>query len=583
MKRTLLTVISVILALVSMFGIYASFVGIDDTGSILLEKNKQKAAIIQNIDLIEDSVEELDKLAEDRAQDEMDFAEGTAAQAEGGKQLDAGQAKYDAGKAQYDAGKAQYDAGEREYNSAKALYDQKKQEYDHAVDNLEEAKNQLESAKAQRDAGQAKLDAATAAYNALKGLQSTGQDWVGYIADGVARQYGYSSAAAAISEYESGQAQLASANAQIADAEQQIANGEAQLADAKQQLDAGKAQLDAARKDLDSAKGQLDSAKSQLDSGASQLANGKKALQDKNDAMEKALENLKEFDDAQSIVDVGIEALLANDAIAEMVTDRSDYHSIISVARDFIAEDSDNVSAELEVRQQLYSFLRIAAMIGLAAGIVCIIAAFKPSLGMLKTAVAAAWVSTAAAVALNVYGFTKDYTGFAYCLEDGSGDGTIQLIAIIALTAFSVLAAVFAVVCLRAFKIGLGIITPRVDEEDFDDDDCYEDAVEMGVSPQEFDSTDRPTAPVQPAAPVQPVAPVQTEAPLQPPAPVIPAAPVQPAEPEETLAQKERKLKAENNQLKANIENIEYEKARKEYEAARKKFEEARQKAKNGK
>ncbi|MDO4815922.1 MAG: hypothetical protein Q4A83_04875 [Bacillota bacterium] len=261
MKRTLLTVISVILALVSMFGIYASFVGIDDTGSILLEKNKQKAAIIQNIDLIEDSVEELDKLAEDRAQDEMDFAEGTAAQAEGGKQLDAGQAKYDAGKAQYDAGKAQYDAGEREYNSAKALYDQKKQEYDHAVDNLEEAKNQLESAKAQRDAGQAKLDAATAAYNALKGLQSTGQDWVGYIADGVARQYGYSSAAAAISEYESGQAQLASANAQIADAEQQIANGEAQLADAKQQLDAGKDSLTAPRASLTAAQASSQTAK----------------------------------------------------------------------------------------------------------------------------------------------------------------------------------------------------------------------------------------------------------------------------------------------------------------------------------
>ena len=581
MKRTLLTAISVILTLVSMFGIYASFAGLDDTNSIVLEKNRQKAAIIQNIDLIEDSVEELDKLAEDRGQDEMDFAEGTAAQAEGGKKLDAGQAEYNAGKAQYDAGKAKYDAGEKEYNAAKALYDQKKQEYDHAVDNLEEARNQLESAKQQRDAGQAKLDAATPAYNALKGMQSSGQDWVGYIADGVARQYGYSSAAAAISEYESGQAQLASANAQIADAEQQIADGEKQLADAKAQLDAGKAQLDAARKELDSAKGQLDSAKGQLDKGKAQLDKGKAQLQEKSDAMEEALENLKQYDDAQSIVDVGIEALLANDAIAERVVDRSDYHEILNVARTFIEEDSENVSAELEVRQQLYSFLRIASIIGLVAGIVCIIAAFKPTLGLLRAAVAVAWVSSAAAVALNVYGFTKDYTGFAYCLEDGSGDGTVQLIAIIALMIFSLLAAVFAVVCLRAYKIGLGIITPRVDEDDFDDYDD-EEAVEMGVSPKELGGAARPVEDVKPEVSVKPAAPVQ-------PAELDQTVDldqtvelVQPAAPEETLAQKERKLKAENNQLKANLENMEYEKARKEYEAARKKYEEARRKAKGG-
>lgn len=575
MKRTLLTVISVILSLVSMFGIYASFAGLDNTNGIMLEKNRQKAAIIQNIDLIEDSVEELDKLAEDRAQDEMDFAEGTAAQSEGGKKLDAGQAEYDVGKAQYDAGKAQYDAGEKKYTAAKAQYDLKKQEYDHAVDTLEEAKNQLESAKQQRDAGQAKLDAATPAYNALKGLQSTGQDWVGYIADGIARQYGYSSATAAISEYESGQAQLASSNAQIADAEQQIADGEVALADAKAQLDAGKAELDAARKELDGAKGQLDSAKKQLDKGASQLANGKKQLQEKSDAMEDALENLKQYDDAQSIVDVGIEALLANDAIAEKVVDRSDYHAILEAARDFIEEDSESVSAELEVRQQLYSFLRITSIIGLIAGIVCIIAAFKPTLGLLKTAVTVAWVSSAAAVALNVYGFTKDYTAFAYCLEDGSGDGSLQLIAIIALMIFSLLAAVFAVVCLRAYKIGLGIITPRTYEDDFDDYDD-EEAVEMGVSPQELGGTDRPAEAVKPEVPVQPAAPVQPVELDQ------TVELIQPAAPEETLAQKERKLKAENNQLKANLENMEYEKARKEYEAARKKYEEARQKAKSG-
>ena len=571
MKRTLLTVISVILTLVSMFGIYASFAGLDDTNSIVLEKNRQKAAIIQNIDLIEDSVEELDKLAEDRGQDEMDFAEGTAAQAEGGKKLDAGQAEYNAGKAQYDAGKAKYDAGEKEYNAAKALYDQKKQEYDHAVDNLEEARNQLESAKQQRDAGQAKLDAATPAYNALKGISSLNST----TADILAMGYGYSSAAAAISEYESGQAQLASANAQIADAEQQIADGEKQLADAKAQLDAGKAQLDAARKELDSAKGQLDSAKGQLDKGKAQLDKGKAQLQEKSDAMEEALENLKQYDDAQSIVDVGIEALLANDAIAERVVDRSDYHEILNVARTFIEEDSENVSAELEVRQQLYSFLRIASIIGLVAGIVCIIAAFKPTLGLLRAAVAVAWVSSAAAVALNVYGFTKDYTGFAYCLEDGSGDGTVQLIAIIALMIFSLLAAVFAVVCLRAYKIGLGIITPRVDEDDFDDYDD-EEAVEMGVSPKELGSAAHPAEDVKPEVSVQPAELDQTVDLDQ------TVELVQPAAPEETLAQKERKLKAENNQLKANLENMEYEKARKEYEAARKKYEEARRKAKGG-
>lgn len=592
MKRTLLTVLSVILVLASLFGIFASFTGLDDVKAIKLEKEAQRGNLLDAIQLMEDSVTELEAMAEERSDDERDFAEGTAASQVGGKQISQGQAQYDAGKRQLEQGKAQYAAGEKSYADAQALYDSKKAEYDAAQAQIADAKAQLAEAKQLRDEGQAKLDRAAPLYNLYaKGNQYTGGAISGVgvpifdqlLADNLAK-YGFGTLGEAISTYEQGQSELATANAQIADAEKQIADGEKQLAAAKQQLDAGKKQLDASRSQLDSAKRDIAAGESKLNSAAGQLAQSKAQVQQKSNAMENALEGLKQYDDAQSIVDAGMEVILANSDIAEKITDPEDYRGALNATRAYIDEDEVNVQAELDARHTLYSLLRIVSIITLAAGIVCIIAALNPSLGKLKAGLISAAAASAAALALYIFSAVKGSRFFVYSLANGHGSGSIQNTAVIVLLIAAIACTVLAALCTRAYKVGLGLAAPkekpqrRIDDTDMDDNDApfYEDAVEMGVTPAELgtdaeygielpEEEPRPTRKERKA--------MKAAAAVSPAAELAEVAAA--AEVSAELAEKERKLKEENDQLKADLEQMEFQKARREYEAARKKYEEA--------
>ena len=607
MKRTTLTVISVILVLASIFCIYASITGADDIGAVQLAKNQQKVDIISAIDLVEDSIDELDALEEERSDDELSFAEGTAAQEVGGKQLSAGQAQYNAGKAKLDAGKKEYAAGEAEYSSALELYNTKKQEYDHAVETLEEAQNQLAWAKEQRDEGQAQLDAAAPAYNALKAIDSMEPK----AAEAVAIAFGYGSAASIISQYEAGQAQLAQANEEIAEAERQIADGQAQLNAAKAQLDNGKAQLDASRSKLDNAKNQIAAGQKDLNNAKAKLDSGKSQLQQKSDAMASALDSLKEFDDARSIVNNGTKILLENSEIAAKVTDKDDYHQVLDAARQYMDEDAERVELELAARQQLCSHLRIAGIIGLLAGLVCFIAAFNPTLFMMKAAPAAAVISAVAAAALTVHSYMNGCGNFMYGLPDGSGSGKAQVAAMLALLLASVICTITAFACLRAFKVGMGLVVPREKvQDDFDDEPFYDDDEDdEEIPPAKKEKKGKSKKEEKKSVKEEPVTeepikeePVKEEPVQEAPAkeePVKEEKKPEPAKKEKKGKAKKsakapevseaplsaedqakaRKLKQENSQLKADLEQLEFEKARREYEAARKKYEEARRNA----
>ena len=173
-------------------------------------------------------------------------------------------------------------------------------------------------------------------------------------------------------EYESAKQQLADADRQIADAElqleegkQQLADGKEQLAAGKEQLAAGKEQLAAAKKQLDDGDAQLAAGKAKLDDGkaqladaAEQLAAGKRKMASNSAAMANDLQNLEEMEDAQEIVDAGIKILLANDGIAEKVTDREDYDEVLAAAaqagnlvnRSEQAEDVTSQYVDLEAR-----------------------------------------------------------------------------------------------------------------------------------------------------------------------------------------------------------------------------------------
>ena len=246
MKRTLLMIMSILLAASSVFGIIAAGRGSDELSDIMRFKRGQKADIIELMSMILDKRvwPNLRKAEENRTEDEKDYTESVVTDQKGNEQLSQGTQEYNAGAAKIAAGQAEYDAAEKQYNEKLA-------EYQAAEKRLNDGEAQLNDAKAQRDAAQAKLDAATPAYQQAQQLFAfIDKHPALQIAESILRNFGFTSldeARAAMKEYEDGQAQLAEANAQISAAEQEINDGKAQLAAAKTQLDNGKAQLAAAK------------------------------------------------------------------------------------------------------------------------------------------------------------------------------------------------------------------------------------------------------------------------------------------------------------------------------------------------
>ena len=226
------------------------------------------------------------------------------------------------------------------------------------------------------------------------------------------------------------------------------AAGKQQLAAAKKQLDDGDAQLAAG-------KAKLDDGKAQLADAAEQLAAGKRKMASNSASMANDLQNLEEMEDAQEIVDAGIKILLANDGIAEKVTNREDYDEVLAAASAYVEEEADSVQQELALRQQLYSLLRILAVIGLVAGAIGILVAFRPKLQTLVAALVLACAAAASAAALNIYGYVNDYRYFVYALEDGSGNGSLQFAAMMAILVAALLAVIVCIVCTKAYKRGV--------------------------------------------------------------------------------------------------------------------------------
>ena len=548
MKRTLLTAVSVCLILASIFGIFAVSAGMEDISQILRFKKNQKADMLEFIDILDDCVAEFRNSEPDRAEDEREFAESVVTDDIGGEQLKQGQQQYNAGASQIAQGQAEYDAAEAQYNAKLA-------EYNAAEQRLSEAEDQLAEAKLQRDEGQAKLDAATPAYEKAKPVYDLiervpASDLIA----GILAKHGYTSIQElkdAIREYEDGQAQLAEANAKIAAAEQEISDGKVKLAAAKAQLDDGKAQLDAAKAQLDDGKAQLDAAKDQLSAGQTKLNNNVSKMNDLKD-------QLTEYDDAEAAVTTGIATLMDIDGIADKVSDESDYESVLAAAREYAEEDAQKLTQELDVRQSLYSLLRILSIVGILAGAAGLIAALRPNGLKLRIALIANAIEAVGAVAANIYGFTNDYLYFVYALSDGSGDGSLQTIAMIVILGVSLIAAIISAVCVKAYNVALTSDAPepvfaqpavRYDsdryDDDFDDDEEDEEEEEKPKVKAKTTKSRRSAAPKDISE----------------------------------LEEMTRRLNEETERLESEARQKEYEAARREYEEALKKFEEARKNA----
>lgn len=108
-------------------------------------------------------------------------------------------------------------------------------------------------------------------------------------------------------------------------------------------------------------------------------------------------------------------------------------------------------TASLTCAQNLYNLLRIISIVGVIAGVIGVLASLKPNRTRIYAATGAAGIAAVASLVLNIYGLSNDYRSFVYSLEDGSGNGQTQLIAMLVLLAVSVIAAIVAVVCGRAY------------------------------------------------------------------------------------------------------------------------------------
>lgn len=542
--------ISILLAASSVFGILASGSGLDDVSDILRYKRNQKSDLIDFVDIVEDRVKELREAEANRTEEEKAYAETVVTDKVGTQ-------KYDAGKAQYEAGAQKIANGQAQYDAAEKTYNEKKAEYDAAEKRLAEGEAQLNAAKKERDAAQAQLDAATKKYEDAKKLFALiDSSTILTKVEVLLERFGFTSleeARAAMKEYEDAQAQLAEANAQISAAEQQIADGKAQLAEAKQQLDSGKAQLDSAKQQLDNGKAQLAAAKRQLDAGQQQLTRNV-------EKMNEVKEDLAAQDDAKAAVTAGIEILMDNDEIAKLVTDESDYESVIEAARKYANDDAKKLTDELDLRQSLYNLLRIVSIIGIAAGVIGLLAALSPAKIKVVAALGATAVAAAGSIAMNGYGFANGYRDFVYALADGSGSGSRQLMAMLVLMGVAVVAFFVALACFKAYDAGVAgkasVKSAPASCDDEDDDDDDDDIAEPVI---------RPSEPEPKRAKKQPKrhAPVEYE--------------TDDAEAElNELTELTRRLNEQADRLEAEARQSELEKARREYEEARKRFEAAR-------
>ena len=540
--------ISILLAASSVFGIIASGSGLDDVSDILRYKRNQKSDLIDFVDVVEDRVEELREAEANRTDEEKEYAETVVTDKVGTQ-------KYDAGKAQYEAGAQKIANGQAQYDAAEKTYNEKKAEYDAAEQRLAEGEAQLNAAKKERDAAQAQLDAATDKYERAKKLFALiDNSTILTKVEVLLERFGFTSleeARAAVKEYEDAQAQLAEANAQISAAEQQIADGKTQLAAAKQQLDSGKAQLDSAKQQLDNGKAQLAAAKRQLDAGQQQLTQNV-------EKMNEVKEDLAAQDDAKAAVTAGIEILMDNDEIAKLVTDENDYESVIEAARKYANDDAKKLTDELDLRQSLYNLLRIVSIIGIAAGVIGLLAALSPAKIKVVAALGATAVAAAGSIAMNGYGFANGYRDFVYALADGSGSGSRQLMAMLILMGAAVVAFFVALACFKAYDAGVAgkasvkSAPAGYDDEDDDDDDIAEPVIRPSEPEPKREKKQRHRH-----------APVEYE--------------TDDAEAElNELTELTRRLNEQADRLEAEARQSELEKARREYEEARKRFEAAR-------
>ena len=517
MKRTILVIISIILILAAGFGFYAAYTGLEDVPGIQRNKNLQAADIEDAIDLIDENLdeynemialqEEIDKAkAEEEAAKAAEAAEGgVAATSPDTPAVAQTPARVSICKPQRALAPSvaeaqdQYNRAQQNVNNCQAAYDAASQKVADSQAQLDAAQENLSANQAKANSISNSVNNANNAYNEYVAAQEKYNSIPNWL---------YSSKSAAKTEMNSKEttyraslgsySSIGEMNNALAAANQNVSNSKNDVSNAGQKLASDQQALNAAKSNLDSANSQLSSAKSNLSAAQSAQNNSsanntpvqhnnnntntnnsiignlinkvddqnkdkdkdkekEEAEKREKDAQETAekLKKLKEYDDVKALVEDGTEILLDNEEIASRVTDKEDIESILEASREYLEETNASVNAELTLRQQLYFALEIISIVGAVVGLLGILASIFPKRFLFVLALITSLITALSAIAMNVYGYLGGYLNFQYARVNGNGDGQLQLYAMLAMVAASLLAVIVIALCKKSFKKAL--------------------------------------------------------------------------------------------------------------------------------
>ena len=454
MKKSALSVISIIIIIVSLFGLVAAGFGIrdglaikkykeDDTkaADIVGQLEEAIAALKENEQAYLDGIGAYSKGLSDYAAGQRAYNEGKAELSKGYMDYEAGKAALEEGKRQVAEGQAQIDANTQAYNEGKALLSKIEPLMPMLNKYVELRDNGIGMIPGMSswegfDSAQAWFVSVVRPLGARLGLTIPDDvnDFPAYmqqmVAEGQAKLKEYEDGLAALEE---GKAQVAAGEAALRGAEAQLAQGEKELAAGAQELAAGAAKLAAGKADLET----FENGMALVDEYTMTCFKNDPIYRHNGDmAVPGPEQRLGEDFDWRKYDENGELVTLRS---GEPYLDLDKCLVVCASFRESVAEHVADVTHELYMRLGLYVALILAGVLGIIAG----------SLGLAGkgAAVTLGLITAALLIACNIFGLCTRYLGYTYPLKDGTYSGTLQLIALLVFLATAV---VFSIVTLSA-------------------------------------------------------------------------------------------------------------------------------------
>lgn len=379
------------LALASLAAIVLGPIGLRSVALDEAQQREDSAAVSRQLDDLIALADSVNARQTTLDQEAFDFAEHAVTDAVGEDKLAEGEAEYNAGAEKLAAGQAAYDAGSAELADARAQYAEGQRQLAEGQAEYEAGQAKLEAAKQEYAAGEARLAAVQPIYNTVKPLydrylqtqadyqaaRDAGDNtralalWASVEAQRIAyeTQLGSYSMSQLISEYEAGQAQLASGAQQISEGEAQLRKAEQDLADGQAKLDAAAAQINAGQAKLDAGKAELDAGKAALAGAKNELDAGREKIRENKEALTADLAAFNEYESDIERLEAGVRRLSEISGVSDRIPKNATYGEVLSAAKDYFADEDASAQSENRLHSARNIVLLIAGALGLNAGI----------------------------------------------------------------------------------------------------------------------------------------------------------------------------------------------------------------------